>query len=314
MYDTVILNGTLVDGTKGLPYKKNIGLTNGKIAIITEVPITGKEIIDASDKWVSSGFIDIHSHGDLMPLSDEPYASSRLMQGITTEVVGQCGILALALNEGGHKEEGWETYISPLLGDIHKPWDFSSLGSYIDLIENKMKHNILFLIGHGALRCSVAGFEDRLLTTEELNSMGALYEQSLKEGAYGLSLCLSYLPGVFSNKKELYYLAEITKKYDGIIMAHIKSHGLDMLGSIADFVSIGEKAGVKIHISHCRSYKNRDFGISPEEILAKINCERRRGISITIDQHPYTAGSTFLNQLNTAYVSRRWHGRSFKSS
>ena len=156
---------------------------------------------------------------------------------------------------------------------------------------------MLFLIGHGALRCNVAGFEDRPLTEVELKNMGELYEQSLKEGAFGLSLGLSYLPGVFSNEKELYYLAAITKKYDGVIMAHIKSHGLDMLEAIESFVSIGEKTGAKIHISHCRSYSNRNFGISPEEILAKVNSERRRGIAITIDQHPYTAGSTFLNQF-----------------
>ena len=92
MYDTVILNGTLVDGTKVLPYKKNIGLINGKIAIVTEEPIMGREIKDASSKWVSPGFIDSHSHGDLMPFLDEPYSSSRAIQGITTEVVGQCGI------------------------------------------------------------------------------------------------------------------------------------------------------------------------------------------------------------------------------
>ena len=295
MYDTVIFNGTLVDGTKVLPYKKNIGLKNGKIAMITEEKISGKETIDATNQWVSPGFIDIHSHGDLMPFLDEPYGSSRVIQGITTEVVGQCGISPWPY--GGQDKEGWKAYISPLLGDIHKPWDFSSLSSYMALIENRMKHHMLFLIGHGALRCYVAGFEDRPLKDEELKAMGDLYEQSLKSGAFGLSLGLSYLPGVFSNEKELYYLADITKKYNGVIMAHIKSHGLDMLEAIDNFVRIGEKTGAKIHISHCRSYSNRNFGISPEEILAKVNSERKRGVSITIDQHPYTAGSTFLNQL-----------------
>ena len=96
MYDTVILNGTLVDGTKVLPYKKNIGLKNSKIAIVTEEPILGRKTIDATNRWVSPGFIDIHSHGDLMPFLGEPYGSSRVIQGITTEVVGQCGISPLA--------------------------------------------------------------------------------------------------------------------------------------------------------------------------------------------------------------------------
>lgn len=295
MYDTVILNGVLVDGTNRPLYKKNIGLLNGKIAIITKKLIVGKKTIDASDKLVSPGFIDIHSHGDLMPLLDEPYASSRLMQGITTEVVGQCGISPFAYKD--ENKECWKTYISPLLGCIYKSWDFLSFENYINLIENKMKHNMLFLIGHGALRHAIAGFEDRSLTMKELNSMGVLYEQSLKEGAFGLSLGLSYLPGIFSNEKELYYLAKITKKYDGIIMAHIKSYGIDMLEAITDLVSICENTGVKIHIAHCRSYRNRNFGIFPEEIIAKINYERKRGMSITMDQHPYTTGSTFLSQL-----------------
>lgn len=296
MLDTVILNGTLVDGTKVLPYKKNIGLKDGKIAVITHEMITGhKKTIDAEGEWICPGFIDTHSHGDLMPDLSEPYCSSRLIQGITTEVVGQCGISPWPY--GGKDFEGWKAYISTLLGDIHKPWDFTTLESYFKQIKNKMKHNMLFLIGQGALRSYVAGFEDRPLTKKELLKMGDLYEVALKQGAFGLSLGLSYLPGVFSQKEELYYLGEITKAYDGIIMAHIRSHGLDMLEAIDSFVDIGRQTGAKIHISHCRSYGNRDFGITPETILNQVNKHRDSGVQLTLDQHPYTAGSTFLNQL-----------------
>lgn len=295
MFDLVINNGYIIDGKLTPGYYGNIGILGNKIIEISKETLAGREVIDATGLIVSPGFIDLHSHGDFLPLLADDFKLSRIRQGITTEIVGQCGIGPIPYNKVTMAE--YRSYTQPILGDIGKDWQFRDLDGLSKLIEGRMSHNMGYLIGLSSLRSYISSLEYRSLNPRELNDMTTIYEEQLKQGAFGLSLGLSYLPGVFASREELIALARITRKYDGIIMAHIRSHGLDMIKAIEEFIDLGRETGARIHISHCRSYKNKSFGITAGKILEVINEARNNGVLLTLDQHPYTTGSTFLNQL-----------------
>lgn len=294
-YDIVINNGTIVDGTGKPAYIGSLGIVKNRIVKISKINLLGKKNIDAEGKIVAPGFIDVHSHGDLLPLLNEKYRYSRIKQGITSEIVGQCGISALPLNNkimGYYRE-----YIKPIVGDIGNRWQFNDLKSYSADIIGKMPHNMGFLIGLSTLRSNICGFKDRPLTSEELNKMTCIYEEELKNGALGLSLGLSYFPGIFARKEELLALGKVTFKYGAFIMAHIRSYGKDMLKAMEEFINLGKETGARVHISHCRSYGSKDFGVESKKILAILTEYRNEGMYLTVDQHPYINGSTFLNQI-----------------
>lgn len=295
MYDLVINNGFIIDGRLTPGYHGNIGITGNKIMEISKETLAGREIIDAAGLIVSPGFIDLHSHGDFLPLLKDEFKQSRIRQGITTEIVGQCGIGPIPYNKTTMKE--YKAYTQPILGEIDSEWQFEDLNGLKELIKGKMTHNMGYLIGLSSLRSYVSGLECKSLNPREIKVMTEVYEEQLKQGAFGLSLGLSYLPGVFASREELIALGKTTGKYNGIIMAHIRSHGLDMIRAIEEFIDLGKETGARIHISHCRSYKNKNFGITADKILEVINDARNKGVSLTLDQHPYTTGSTFLNQL-----------------
>lgn len=295
MFDLVINNGLIVDGNLTPAYTGNIGIIDNKIIEISQNKMAGRVVYDATGLIVSPGFIDMHSHGDFLPLLEDTYRFSRIKQGITSEVVGQCGIGPIPYN---YKTMGeYKLYTQPILGDLKGEWGFTDLNSLGKLITGKMPHNMGYLIGLSALRSYISGLEFKVLNPREMDELFAIYEEQLQQGALGLSMGLSYLPGVFSSQEELLELARLTKKYNGIIMAHIRSHGTDMLKAIEEFVNLSRKTGARIHISHCRSYKNKNYGIKASQILDYINNIRNEGIEVTLDQHPYTSGSTFLNQL-----------------
>lgn len=295
MYDLVIRNAEIIDGRGTPAYRSSVGILEGRISAIAPGELEGVEVIEASGLTLVPGFVDVHSHGDFLPLLSSAYRYSRIRQGITTELVGQCGIGPIP--HVGGIQEGYRAYVSPVIGDIGGVWPFGGLSDYGRLVEGKMPHNMAFLIGLSTLRSALAGLSDRALTSEEIRSMCDLYESCLKEGAYGLSLGLSYLPGVYAGREELLALAEVTARHGGLIMAHIRSHGLDMPEAMEELIDLGRRTGVRVHISHARSYGNKDFGVTWERILAVAQKAREEGIDLTLDQHPYTAGSTFLNQL-----------------
>lgn len=294
-YDLAINNGTIVDGTGAPRYQANLGILGGRIAAISKEPLKAKEDYDARGLIAAPGFVDVHSHGDLLPLLIDDYRNSRLKQGITLELAGQCGIGPIPYDP--LRMEAYKAYVEPVIGRTGGDWNFRDLDSLSAALEGRMPHNIAYLIGLGALRSHICGLDPRALTSLEIDEMARLYEEQLDQGALGLSLGLSYLPGVYARPEELHRLAAVTARRGALLMAHIRSHGKDMPEAMEEYVDLSRRTGCRIHISHCRSFKNRDFGISAGETLALAERMREEGIDLTLDQHPYTAGSTFLNQL-----------------
>jgi N-acyl-D-amino-acid deacylase len=294
MYDILVRNGLVVDGS-GSPVKRaDVAIKDGKIVRIGDLknePSDHK--IDASKKVVSPGFIDMHAHSDFTLLAN-PFSYSKIHQGITTEVVGNCG-MSMAPYDRRRLEEV-KQYLGAFLFGQRYEWNWSALEEFSQALEaRKIGVNVVHLIGHGTVRVSVMGFEPRAPTDAELRAMKNLVAQGLSDGAAGLSSGLIYPPGAFADLSELVELGRVVAQFRGIYTSHIRSESDKLLDSIREAIAVGEQAHIPAHISHLKAVGKSNWGRS-REALELIDNARRRGLDVTADQYPYPAGSSVLRQ------------------
>jgi N-acyl-D-amino-acid deacylase len=294
LYDIVVEKGWLIDGTGSPRRRADIAVTGEKIVKIGRLDHDPSSLrIDASGRIVAPGFIDMHSHADFTLLAN-PYSYCKIHQGITTEVVGNCG-MSLAPFTRGTAEEVKQYLGAFLFGQIYS-WDWSTLEEFFQLLERrKIGVNVVQLIGHGTVRTSVMGFEPRAPTDTELRQMKNLVMKGMTDGAAGLTSGLVYPPGCFADLTELVELAGVAAKFHGIYTSHMRGESDTLLESIAETISVGEKAGLPAHISHIKAVGKRNWGRS-REALSLIDKARGRGLDVTADQYPYPAGSSILRQ------------------
>jgi N-acyl-D-amino-acid deacylase len=294
MFDLVIKGGRILDGTGNPWYSADIAITNGKIAEIGKIKSEAGRIIDASQLAVSPGFIDVHSHSDLMLIA-EPEARQKIMQGVTTEVVGQDGLGEAPVRED--LVDDWRRYLSGLNGDPDIDWGWRGFGEYLDAIEGaRPATNVVALVGHGNLRLVTMGMENRDPTADELAKMKEVLLESLREGAHGLSTGLIYPPCVYAGTGELTELCKVVSAHGGVFVVHMRNEGDRLLESIGEVETIGVEAKVPVHISHFKASGERNWG-KVVEALNALEEARAKGVDMTVDQYPYVAGSTFLSSL-----------------
>jgi len=300
MYDLVINNGTIVDGTGGKPYQASIGIQNNQIVKISEKPLTGSKVIDASSMVISPGFIDIHTHSDSVFLLDNR-SQSKVFQGVTTEFIGNCGI-SLFPNKPATLEFLKDYSGAILVGSKDLDWSCNSINDYaLKLADIKSAINCAALIGHGTLRIAVMGFEDREPNLEELAEMKELLAKELNGGAWGMTLGLIYPPGSFSKTQELIELAEVLKNHNAVLTAHIRGESDTVFEAVNEMLQIASATGVHIHISHLKLMGVEQWGRA-QELLKIINNARQAGIKISCDQYPYDASFTALSALLPNWV------------
>src|ERR687893_1922898 len=286
--------GRLVDGTGNPWYFGGVGIKDGKIVEVGRVKGSGLETIDAGGRVVSPGFIDGHCHSDLMVL-DDPGSEIKLQQGVTTEVVGNCGMTPAP--SAPRNLDLLRTYVEPVLGNTGREWRWETVEQYFDaLTEAGPSENVATYGGHGTLRIAVMGFENRPASGEELDRMKGLLEEALQAGAIGLSLGLMYAPGSYTSREELAELCSVLTKCEGLLAAHIRGEGNSLIPSIEEVIWIAERSGVPLQISHLKAAGRSNWG-SVAEAMELIEEARSRGLDVTCDVYPYTAGSTSLTTL-----------------
>ena len=247
---------------------------------------------------VSPGFIDIHSHSDL-PLLIDPRGMSKITQGVTTEVIGNCGTSAAPMNT---KLQDYKNKYarSQTSGDF--VYDWTTLDSYINRIETQgVALNIAPLTGHGTIRQNILGDENRAPTDTELAEMKNLLRETLEQGAWGLSTGLIYTPSQYAETPELVELAKELVPFDALYASHIRGEGYTIIPAIEEAIEIGAKAGVRVQISHFKVCGAKNWGISDKTLQMVIDA-RERGIDVDFDQYPYTASSTGLAALLPPWV------------
>ncbi|WP_059104370.1 N-acyl-D-amino-acid deacylase family protein [Shouchella shacheensis] len=294
MLDLVIKNGRIIDGTGNPWFLGDVGVKNGEITHVGTVDVESKDVLDAKRQVISPGFIDGHSHSDLLVI-DDPCMDIKLQQGVTTEVVGNCGLAPAPFLEG--KGDLLQQYIGPVIGETAKPWSWSSIEEYIQtLVVSNTSENVATYVAHGALRIAVMGFENRPATRTELSQMKHLLNEGMKAGAIGLSIGLLYSPGRYSSKEELAELCEVLPAYNGLLSTHIRGEGNNLIESVKEVIWIAERAGISLHISHLKAAGKRNWGMV-SKALEMIEDGRARGLDVTCDVYPYEAGSTMLSTV-----------------
>ena len=272
MYDIIIRGGRIADGTGAPAYRADLAVKDGVIAAIGDLSgASAREILDADGLIVAPGFIDSHAHSDTSFLTDSSSAS-KIYQGITCEISGQCG------------DSPFPTAEYPSFDEFVRAYDAG---------ERKMAVNQALLVGHGTLRAAVAGWDDRPVTDDELAQMQTLLRRDLASGAWGMSLGLEYAPGFFAGAGELQALGAVVREFDGLVPAHMRSEGLAIDSAIDELLDVGRASGVKVHISHLKVDNFRVHGRAAE-IWQKITAAQAEGVRVSADMYPFVASCTGL--------------------
>lgn len=295
-YDLVIINGMLLDGS-GNPYvKKDLAIRNEKIEKIGSISSEeGRLSIDAAGKVVSPGFIDLHNHCDqgILPF---PHAESSVLQGVTTSVVGNCGLSMAPVNPS--RLDLLVRYNLPFLHPGYDyEWDWTTLREYYAKVRSRgMGQNLAPLVGQGTLRVAVKGFDSSPPSFQEMEEMKKLLEQAMDEGAFGLSTGLIYPPGSFTETSELIDLASVLKKYGGIYVSHVRNESDQLIESVDEAIAIGEANSISVEISHHKAIGRANWG-KVNATLRIMQQARDRGVDVSCDVYPYTAASTTVSSL-----------------
>ena len=287
MFDLLITGGRVLDGTGAAEVEADIGIRGDRIADIGDLSgATAASVVKAAGRFVCPGFIDVHSHSDAYLLI-EPGAASKVFQGVTTEVVGNCGASAAPLFGAYRMPSDWR--------DKQYPRAWSTVAEYRALLEQaRPAVNVALLIGHNTLRAGVSGYENRALRPDELANAERALDQALEEGGIGLSSGLIYGPGMFAPREELVALAGVAARRGGIYTSHMRSEGDGLLEAIDEALAIGRESGARVEISHLKTSGGANWG-KLDAALERIERARSGGLAVAADRYPYTASSTDLD-------------------
>jgi N-acyl-D-amino-acid deacylase len=292
-FDLVLRGGTIVDGLGGAPFVGDLALVGDRIAVVDRAEYhsttsarprvrlaeLARTVVDVPGKIVCPGFVDLHSHSD-WTLLDCPTADSRIRQGITTEITGNCGSSAAPETKDGIERDvaSW----------------------FRELEAKRIAVNVALLVGQGNLRLRAMGAErgaqSGLAETAERAKMAAELEAAMDAGAIGLSTGLEYVPGIFTPVNELEELARVVARRGGLYASHMRNEESQILAAIDEAVGIARTTGVRTQMSHFKIC-GRPYWELQDEALAKLETARMAGLDVAADVYPYTAYSTGLSIL-----------------
>ena len=263
-YDVLIRNARVVDGAGNAWFRADVAVKDGRIAAIGHLPgATAVRMIDAKQRIVAPGFIDVHTHVE-GNVERNPRADNFLLDGVTTVITGNCG--------------GSELNLAAWFDKLQK------LGLGI---------NVASLVGHNTVRREVMGTANRLATPDEIRKMQSLVERAMLDGAVGFSTGLEYVPGTYSNTAEVVALAKAAAAHGGVYTSHMRDEGIHEIDAINEAVNVGKEAGIPVEISHLKIDRRSVWGAS-DQSLALIERYRREGVDVVADQYPYDRAGTNL--------------------
>ena len=299
-FDTLIKSGTVIDGTGRLRYDADVGIRGGKIEAIGSLgEAEAGRIVDAEGLIVAPGFIDMHSHSD-MSLFDDPGGESKVHQGVTTEVTGNCSYSPFPLGPASAANIG--------MGWKFEWGEWSDLNGWAERLEsNGMSINIAPQLGQAALQIAVGANEDRPTTRDEMREMQRLAAEAIEQGAFSLSTGLSLSPSGYMSTEELVELCRAIAHYDGVFyVTHARVGAGRHLLAIEEAIEIGQKGGLPVQFSHLAIGSQPDIGgwrkpsADPvgrgPEMMELFENARDGGLDITYDSYPYTAGQAGIDQ------------------
>jgi len=282
--------GTVVDGSGGEPYRADVLVRRDRIAAIQEsIDAPSATVVDCDGLTLAPGFIDSHTHSDLQVIEGR---TEKLRQGVTTEVVGNCGFSAYPPSKN---EADLRSFANGIFcGD--DSWGWSSTEAYLRDIERSRVANVVSLVGHGSLRIAVAGNKQGPLSAAEVASMKSLLAEALDAGAAGFSTGLMYAPGSSAPETELQHLCNVTARKGKIYTSHIRSYFAELVDAIDEQLALARRSGGRLQISHLQAVGANNWHLQPKAIDA-MERAHHEGVDVEFDCYPYIAGSSVLTQL-----------------
>ena len=286
-----IVNGTIIDGSGASAYRGDVVVDGDTIVDIVRGEGLGRapqmETVDAAGCLVTPGFIDAHTHSDAY-LVIEPDAPSKITQGITTEINGQCGGSVAPRYGEARLSSDWASILGPRL-------TWRSLAEYRDVLaEARPAVNTVQFIGHNTLRSSVVGYAGRAATGDEMREMKALLEKCMDEGGRGLTTGLIYQPGKYSTPEEVVELAKVAAAKGGLYATHMRSEGDRILEAIDEVLDLVRATGIRAEIFHLKTSGRRNWG-KIDAVLDKMQSAVDAGLLLGSDRYPYCAAGTDLD-------------------
>ena len=297
MYDISITGGTIVNGD-GKPLVADIAVKNGIIVKMGRLAGKSLESIDAGGMTVSPGFIDFHSHNDRILSRKTPHLA-KITQGITTEVMGNCGFC----------EEKDNKSFAASCPDKKRTLDWKANIDYFGKLP--LVTNSVLLVGHNNIRTSVLGMENRPPSRQELSRMESAACEAMEAGYRGLSTGLIYPPGIFADRAEIVSLARVASKYGGIYASHIRGEAETLLEAVGEALLVGREAGISTQISHLKAMGKGNWH-KVDRVLGMILSAREGGLNVNYDQYPYTAASTTASILLPPWMLEGGSGETMK--
>jgi N-acyl-D-amino-acid deacylase len=297
---TVITGAEVYDGTGGEPAAVDVAIAGGTLAAVgPDLSRSGAVVIDAAGLVLAPGFIDFHSHADFT-LPAFPQAANSVTQGVTTEVLGNCGASPAPLAPDPDRRADYQAGAAMLGSDL--AWAWESFAEYLAVLDAaRPAVNCVPLVGHGALRAAAIGLADRPASPTELDAMKRLVAAAMEAGAWGMSTGLVYPPSSYGEPAEIAALASVVHQHGGIYASHIRDEGSGLTAAIGETIAVAETTGVGTEVSHLKSSGPANHG-RINEALALIEDARERGLPVGYDAYPYTACSTSLSQVLPAWA------------
>lgn len=308
MCDLLIKNGKIIDGTGSPAFFSDISVKDGKIERIEpSLKDDCHKVLDAANKIVCPGFIDIHSHTDATILVNSK-AESKIRQGITTEIVGNCGMSAAPLTPDFSVEV--RDYLS-VNSDYGKPDDIGkywmTFGEYIQYLNDlPLGINLMPLVGYGTLRSAVMGLKSGTPTQNEMRALADLLAKSLKEGAAGMSTGLEYVPDSLCHTDELIQLARVIERNNKLYASHIRGESHTLFAALEEAIRTAEESGCLMEISHLKLGGKFNWG-KTDQLFTLLEKAVSRGVRLSWDQYPYIAWGTGLTDYIPSWVQQGGH-------
>ncbi|MGE3803550.1 MAG: amidohydrolase family protein [Gemmataceae bacterium] len=291
MFDYLLTNGRIVDGSGNPYYYGDVALRGERIAAVGRLGnAEARERIDATGLVLAPGFIDTHVHGDLALLND-PQHEPAIRQGVTTYLIGQDGVAMAPASPATFEHMTRYTAgfsgKADLLAPIVQSRGFLSVADYLALFDKRCALNVAYLVPNGNVRAEVMGLDTREATPDELQRMRELVRQGMEQGAVGLSSGLDYIPSRYATTHELAQLCAEIAPCGGVYVTHMRRYDPEgVLAAMDEVYEIGTRSGAAVHISH--------FNSQAALALPKIDAGRAAGIDVTYDLYCYLAGSSIL--------------------
>ena len=296
-YDVIIRNGTIVDGLNAKPFRADVGIAGERIRVIGPLATAeARTVLDATGKIVAPGFIDIHAHTEAPELLLNPRGESKIRQGVTTEISGNCGGSSFPMSKEVSEDEKKHSGRSGLVRD----W-FDLEGYFSRLKKTGLVFNYATLVGQGSIRELVLGDARRSPNAEELERMKSLVARAMEQGAIGISTGLEYSPSGFASTEEVIELCRAAAAYGGFYATHVRSEDSRVVEAVAEAIHIAEAAKLPLEISHFKVCGTTYWWKLPK-LFDLVDRARERGLDVTADRYPYTAYNTGLSVFYPNWV------------